>query len=187
MEQNLGDRVNLSVGLIDKWRGLQEDPIIRGVLSSSYLLGIWEKQLPAFKLSYIPGQALVFLQLVTNATSILLSENSFCYMTNRTRWLRLMIKLFVFRHAETFDNNHEIFSGWRDSKLTLRGTWVDEWDCWATWEALHGYAFSYDFRQFDWSVESPRVRAIKLDWKAIVIPRMVRLATDNLNPLKKFY
>ena len=32
-----------------------------------------------------------------------------------------MINLFVFRHAETFDNNQEIFSGWRDSKLTLRG------------------------------------------------------------------
>ncbi len=30
-------------------------------------------------------------------------------------------KLFVFRHAEAFDNSREIFSGWRDSKLTLKG------------------------------------------------------------------
>jgi len=30
-------------------------------------------------------------------------------------------KLFVFRHAETFDNYHGIFSGWRDSDLTSKG------------------------------------------------------------------
>ena len=43
---------------------------------------------------------------------------------NRTQfaWLEHMIcKLFVFRHAETFDNSREVFSGWRDSELTLKG------------------------------------------------------------------
>ena len=30
-------------------------------------------------------------------------------------------KLFVFRHAETFDNNRGLFSGWRDSDLTRKG------------------------------------------------------------------
>jgi len=30
-------------------------------------------------------------------------------------------KLFVFRHAETFDKKNEVFSGWRDSKLTSKG------------------------------------------------------------------
>ena len=30
-------------------------------------------------------------------------------------------KLFVFRHAETFDNCRGIFSGWRDSELTSKG------------------------------------------------------------------
>jgi 2,3-bisphosphoglycerate-dependent phosphoglycerate mutase len=30
-------------------------------------------------------------------------------------------KLFVFRHAETFDNRRGIFSGWRDSDLTSKG------------------------------------------------------------------
>jgi 2,3-bisphosphoglycerate-dependent phosphoglycerate mutase len=30
-------------------------------------------------------------------------------------------KLFVFRHAETTDNRRQIFSGWRDPKLTLNG------------------------------------------------------------------
>jgi 2,3-bisphosphoglycerate-dependent phosphoglycerate mutase len=30
-------------------------------------------------------------------------------------------KLFVFRHAETFDNSRGIFSGWRDSDLTSKG------------------------------------------------------------------
>jgi 2,3-bisphosphoglycerate-dependent phosphoglycerate mutase len=29
--------------------------------------------------------------------------------------------LFVFRHAETFDNSRGIFSGWRDSALTSKG------------------------------------------------------------------
>jgi len=30
-------------------------------------------------------------------------------------------KLFVFRHAQTFDNKNRTFSGWRDSNLTLYG------------------------------------------------------------------
>jgi 2,3-bisphosphoglycerate-dependent phosphoglycerate mutase len=30
-------------------------------------------------------------------------------------------QLFVFRHAETFDNDRGIFSGWRDSELTSKG------------------------------------------------------------------
>ena len=33
----------------------------------------------------------------------------------------MISKLFVFRHAETIDNRREIFSGWRDPKLTLKG------------------------------------------------------------------
>jgi 2,3-bisphosphoglycerate-dependent phosphoglycerate mutase len=30
-------------------------------------------------------------------------------------------RFFVFRHAETFDNSRGVFSGWRDSGLTLKG------------------------------------------------------------------
>jgi broad specificity phosphatase PhoE len=33
----------------------------------------------------------------------------------------MTVKLFVFRHAETFDNKNGVFSGWRDSKLTSKG------------------------------------------------------------------
>jgi 2,3-bisphosphoglycerate-dependent phosphoglycerate mutase len=33
----------------------------------------------------------------------------------------MLCKLFVFRHAETFDNRRGIFSGWRDSELTSKG------------------------------------------------------------------
>jgi broad specificity phosphatase PhoE len=33
----------------------------------------------------------------------------------------MICKLFVFRHAETVDNNRGIFSGWRDSELALKG------------------------------------------------------------------
>ncbi len=30
-------------------------------------------------------------------------------------------EIYVFRHGETYDNRQRIFSGWRDSKLTLKG------------------------------------------------------------------
>jgi 2,3-bisphosphoglycerate-dependent phosphoglycerate mutase len=33
----------------------------------------------------------------------------------------MICRLFVFRHAETTDNSRGIFSGWRDSELTLKG------------------------------------------------------------------
>jgi broad specificity phosphatase PhoE len=33
----------------------------------------------------------------------------------------MICKLFFFRHAETTDNSRGIFSGWRDSELTLKG------------------------------------------------------------------
>jgi 2,3-bisphosphoglycerate-dependent phosphoglycerate mutase len=33
----------------------------------------------------------------------------------------MILKLFVFRHSETFDNSRGIFSGWRDSELTSKG------------------------------------------------------------------
>jgi 2,3-bisphosphoglycerate-dependent phosphoglycerate mutase len=33
----------------------------------------------------------------------------------------MICKLFVFRHAETYDNCRRVFSGWRDSKLTPKG------------------------------------------------------------------
>lgn len=62
-----------------------------------------------------------FFGLVTDETSILLSEQSFFETQLTLSGLRLMIcKLFVFRHAETFDNSRGLFSGWRDSELTLK-------------------------------------------------------------------
>ncbi len=33
----------------------------------------------------------------------------------------MICKLFIFRHAETFDNRFGLFSGWRDSELTSKG------------------------------------------------------------------
>jgi 2,3-bisphosphoglycerate-dependent phosphoglycerate mutase len=33
----------------------------------------------------------------------------------------MICKLFAFRHAETTDNSHGIFSGWRDPELTSKG------------------------------------------------------------------
>ena len=33
----------------------------------------------------------------------------------------MICKLFIFRHAETYDNKRGLFSGWRDSGLTLKG------------------------------------------------------------------
>jgi len=54
--------------------------------------------------------------------------NPFLNCRNRNwAWLNLMIcKLFVFRHAETFDNSRDIFSGWRDSRLTPKGVFQAE-------------------------------------------------------------
>ncbi len=64
----------------------------------------------------------MFLNLGTCETSILLSEQSFFSCDSKSVRLRLMIcKLFIFRHAETFDNSNGVFSGWRDSELTLKG------------------------------------------------------------------
>ncbi len=64
----------------------------------------------------------MFLNLGTCETSILLSEQSFFNCDSKSVRLRLMIsELFVFRHAETFDNSRGIFSGWHDSELTLKG------------------------------------------------------------------
>lgn len=48
-------------------------------------------------------------------------------------------------------------------------------------------AVFYDLHQRDLGAESPRGRAPKPDWKSIVIPRQVKLATDPLNPLKTYY
>ena len=33
----------------------------------------------------------------------------------------MICNLFVFRHAETTDNNNKIFSGWHDPDLTQKG------------------------------------------------------------------
>ena len=60
--------------------------------------------------------------LVSCETSIWLTEQSFLDCDSKSVRLRLMIcKLFIFRHAETFDNKRGLFSGWRDSGLTLKG------------------------------------------------------------------
>jgi broad specificity phosphatase PhoE len=54
-------------------------------------------------------------------------------------------------------------------------------------ESPQDRAIVYDLHLQNWSVESPRRRATKPDWKSIVISRKVKLATDPLNPLKKYY
>jgi broad specificity phosphatase PhoE len=54
-------------------------------------------------------------------------------------------------------------------------------------ETPHDCVIIYNLHQRDWGIESPRERATKLDWKGIVIPRKVRLATDTLNSLTVYY
>jgi 2,3-bisphosphoglycerate-dependent phosphoglycerate mutase len=41
--------------------------------------------------------------------------------TEKRRKMEMSCKLFVFRHAETTDNQRHIFSGWRDPDLTPKG------------------------------------------------------------------
>jgi broad specificity phosphatase PhoE len=54
-------------------------------------------------------------------------------------------------------------------------------------ESPQDRAIVYDLHLQNLSVESPRRRATKPDWKSIVISRKVKLAADPLNPLKKYY
>jgi 2,3-bisphosphoglycerate-dependent phosphoglycerate mutase len=48
-------------------------------------------------------------------------------------------------------------------------------------------AMSYALHVHSISIGSPRKRAAKTDWQAILVPRQVKLATDQRNPLKRYY
>jgi broad specificity phosphatase PhoE len=65
-------------------------------------------------------------------------------------------KLFVFRHAETFDDRRGIFSGWRDSDLTSKG------------------------------IAQAQKIAEHTKWKGVLVSRQIKLTTDLLNLLKKY-
>ena len=62
----------------------------------------------------------------------------------------MICKLFVFRHAETTDNSKDIFSGWRNPDLTLRGL------CQAQEVARH-----LEKEKIDWTFTSHLTRARK--------------------------
>jgi bisphosphoglycerate-dependent phosphoglycerate mutase len=53
-------------------------------------------------------------------------------------------------------------------------------------ESPQNRAIVYDFHLQNLSVENPRRMATKPDWKSIAISRKAKLATDPLNPLKKY-
>jgi len=48
-------------------------------------------------------------------------------------------------------------------------------------------AMAYALHVQSVSIESPRKNTIKADWRGILIPRQVKLATDQRNPLKMYY
>lgn len=48
-------------------------------------------------------------------------------------------------------------------------------------------AMSYALHVHSVSVESPRKSLIKAGWQGILVPRAVKLATDQRNPLKRYY
>jgi broad specificity phosphatase PhoE len=39
----------------------------------------------------------------------------------------------------------------------------------------------------NWSVVCPKQKAFKADWKGVLISKRIKLATDDQNPLKKYY
>jgi 2,3-bisphosphoglycerate-dependent phosphoglycerate mutase len=53
----------------------------------------------------------------------------------------MICRLFVFRHAETFDNQRGLFSGWRDSELTPEGAFQAQ----KISKQLKGFRIDYAF------------------------------------------
>jgi 2,3-bisphosphoglycerate-dependent phosphoglycerate mutase len=49
------------------------------------------------------------------------------------------------------------------------------------------HAMAYALHVHSIKVESPRKRTAKLDWRGLLVPRQVKLASDQLNPLKRYY
>jgi 2,3-bisphosphoglycerate-dependent phosphoglycerate mutase len=48
-------------------------------------------------------------------------------------------------------------------------------------------AMSYALHVHSFNIESPRKNTIKAYWRGILVPRQVKLATDQRNPLKRYY
>jgi 2,3-bisphosphoglycerate-dependent phosphoglycerate mutase len=54
-------------------------------------------------------------------------------------------------------------------------------------ENPHDRAMTYALHVHSVKVESPRKRTTKTDWQSIRVPRHVKLASDQRNPLKRYY
>jgi 2,3-bisphosphoglycerate-dependent phosphoglycerate mutase len=54
-------------------------------------------------------------------------------------------------------------------------------------ENPQNHAIDYALHLHSVSVESSQGRAAKVDWRGILVPQHVKLATDPRNPLKKYY
>lgn len=54
-------------------------------------------------------------------------------------------------------------------------------------ENPQNHAIDYALHLHSISVESSPERAAEVDWRGILVPRHVKLATDPRNPLKKYY
>lgn len=48
-------------------------------------------------------------------------------------------------------------------------------------------AMAYALHVHRVNIESPRKNTIEADWRGILVPRQVKLATDQRNPLKRYY
>jgi 2,3-bisphosphoglycerate-dependent phosphoglycerate mutase len=48
-------------------------------------------------------------------------------------------------------------------------------------------AMAYALHVHNVNIENPRKRTAKTDWRGILVPRQVKLATDQRNPLKRYY
>jgi hypothetical protein len=48
-------------------------------------------------------------------------------------------------------------------------------------------AIAYALHVHSVDIESIRKSTIKLGWRGILVPRQVKLATDQRNPLKRYY
>jgi 2,3-bisphosphoglycerate-dependent phosphoglycerate mutase len=48
-------------------------------------------------------------------------------------------------------------------------------------------AMAYALHVHSINIKSPRKSTTQVDWRSIIVPRQVKLATDQRNPLKKYY
>jgi 2,3-bisphosphoglycerate-dependent phosphoglycerate mutase len=54
-------------------------------------------------------------------------------------------------------------------------------------ESPQDRAMTYALHVHNINIKNPRKRIVEMDWRGILVPRQVKLATDQRNPLRRYY